>query len=490
MADFTTNNIQLGREAEVYVCLESPSAPGTLTWPDANGLTAVSLAGVAGYDPAYASLKLPAALYIASTGNFNQQPSFTDSEEIANTRSLTNRFVDQAPAGTWDFNVYARMLATRGTTYPALNNSTNFYGPDAHLLYLAALGGYQYLATAIDSPSGLKVHKYFPAMQLPSLSIFFKYNDMVFACAGATVNEMKASITNKGAITWAFSGGFMRMRWIGKVALYLGNSGAAWTSETKKLTLATAGDYRYFAPGMKFQIYDESANGFVANTGANGGTVFTISTVNSADNSITLDSGDNMSYTAASGDYVSPWLPVSNKRADSVVLEARDGSVYFDSVGVNILSSDVTLTNNVKYQEDEVTTDDYPVSYIADRRNVTAATSLYFRRQTLPYFLKGYDKEHIEFSFYGVPPTAAQHTSGASYNAMLLHMPKVLGGVPALSGDLERQLAIDFTATADASKGSGIYYPDASPIETGKENELFLFFGDIYTLDATIEAIG
>jgi len=382
------------------------------------------------------------------------------------------------------------MLAVNGTTYPGKGSGTNSYVPDAHLLYLAALGGYHYLDDAVDSPSGLKVHTYFPAMILPSLSIFFKYNDMVFACSGATVNEMKSSITNKGAITWTFSGGFMRMRWCGKVSAFSGSTGISFNNTTKVLSLVTAGDYRYFCPGMKFQIYDASAGSFVTNTG-DSSTVFTISAVSSSGNSLTLSASDvvNASYTAASGDYIAPYLPVSNVRADSNVLEARDGSVYFDGVGVNILSSDVTLTNNVKYQEDEVTTEDFPVSYIADRRNVTANSTLYFRRQTLPYFQKGYDKENVSFTFLGVPPTTVQHTSGANFNAMAIYMPKVLGGVPALSGDLERQLAIDFVATSDASKGAGAYYPDASPTVTGKENEIFLFFGDIATLSSTITDI-
>lgn len=448
---YSANNIQLGREIEVYAVLEPEGSEGTLTYPATDGTDAET--GV------------PAALYVASSPNFNQQPSFTDSEEIANTRSLTDRFVDQAPAGSWDFNVYARM------------NSVTATKPDAHNLYLAALGGYEYMNPGTHSPGSLAVHKYYPAMTLRTMTIFFKQNDMVFAASGATVNEMKASLTNKGAITWAFSGGFMRLRWCGKVDAGTGASGTGQT-----LTLKTAGDYRYFSPGMKFQIYDGSASGYVANSGANGGTVFTIKTVNSGDNTLTLDDDDTVTFTGADGDsdYIMPYLPTSNKSGTSEILEARDGSLYFDEIGVNILSSDITITNNIKYQEDEITTDDYPVSFIADRRSVSANSSLYFRRQTLQYFQKGYDRETIEFQMLGVPP------AGTAANAMLIHMPKLLGGVPALSGDLERQLAIDFVATSDASKASGAYYPDPTPAETGKENEMFLFFGDITSLEDSI----
>jgi len=72
MADFTTNNIQLGREAEVFVCLEDPASPGTLVWPDSGGLTPISQSGIMGYVSGYENYKIPAALYIASVGNFNQ----------------------------------------------------------------------------------------------------------------------------------------------------------------------------------------------------------------------------------------------------------------------------------------------------------------------------------------------------------------------------------------------------------------------------------
>lgn len=422
------NNIQLGRESAVYIKFENlTTTPPALAFPTLGD----NNYGLASNYPA-------AALYVASTGTFNQQPTFTNSAEVANTRSLVDRFVDMNPAGTWNFDVYARMKST----------ISNILAPDAHILYQAAMGGYSYIA----SPA--TYHKYYPALTLPSFSTWFVNNDMVFACRGCTVNEMKSNIINKGALTFAFSGQFMDMFYAGKVDTYV-SAGVKASWSAPKLTLAQAGDYRYFktdtnttsnpspyAGGMRVRIYDASASGYVANTGTRGGDYFVIASVNSADNSLSfVTTADAMTYTPDVGDYIEPWKPTVVLPTNSTVVESRNSSVLFDGTAVNILSSDFTFSNAIKYQEDEVTTAASPVSYVADQRSVTAATNLYFRRTTLPYFQKGFEKATIIFKVLGLPSA-----TGTTANAMALIMPKCMGGVPALSGDLERQLAIDFTA--------------------------------------------
>jgi hypothetical protein len=130
---------------------------------------------------------------------------------------------------------------------------------------------------------------------------------------------------------------------------------------------------------------------------------------------------------------------------------------------IPVLNSEIALNNNVKYLTEEKTADGFPSDYVADKRQVNAKTSLFFRKNDLKFFRKGLQRTSTNIYFEGVkdPDAAAPREL-----AMQMNVPNAIGSVPAISGDLPRQLDIDFTALA-ASSGSG------------KENEISLKFGDL-----------
>lgn len=376
------NRIQLAREQVVFAKKETTA--GTIVYPASTDL-----------------------LTVAGAIQFNQQPSYTDSPEVRDSRSLKDRFVDKNPAGQWSVPQLARPSGTAGTA------------PDGDVLFECALG----TKTTVANTSVA----YTPAKDLSSFTLAVGMRDMVYWMTGATVNDLKVSITNKGAIQFDYSGGFMAMIWAGAAEL------SAYSSNV--VTLNAAGDYMKYKAGAKVKFLDATDGTWKTNSGAG----YTILSVSSAENKITLTSAVS-EFTPAAGDHVFGFLPTGTEVGEPV--ECRNAVVKFDAVEVPIKSCDFTLSNAVKYEEEEISTAEGPTAYIADRRSVVAATSLWFRTNDLKYFRKALDRTEVAMLIIG---------GTVAGNIITISIPHAVGSVPAIAGDLEKELAIDFVGLASAS---------------------------------------
>lgn len=324
------NKITIAREHKVFVALES--SPGTLTFPSDTDLV------------------IPAGY-----GVLNQNPTYTDSEEIVDSRSLIDRFQDRLPAGDWELPMYIR-------PYGLLGNK-----PQGANLFKALFG------TETVSAVGVI---YSLAKEIPSLSVWVKIGPQVFFCKGATVNQMKLSVSNKGAPTLTFSGNFMDMGWVGTDTLV-----SAVDGTTTPVTAIPVNDAKKFKVGGRIKIGDDD----------NAGTGFEITAVDVAANTLTISPG--IATAQAAGAPVEPFLPTGT--VVGTPIEARDVSVVVGGVATKVKDIDLTIDNNVQYLEDEIGPEPYPTAYVTGRRSVSGSLSLYFRQDDLKYFHDGYQGNEL-----------------------------------------------------------------------------------------------
>lgn len=377
-----TNGIQLGREAEIFVKAETTI--GTYAAPAATD-------------------------FIVPSGapEFNQPVSLTDSTEVRDSRSLKDQFRDMTGAGNWSIPMYCRPSGTAGTP------------PDGHALLKAAFG-----TENISSGSSVT---YTLATDLPSVSITIKMKDMVWALVGATVNELKASLTSKGAINFDFSGGFMKLLWAGKAEIASHSSGV--------VTLDNLVDTQKFRTGMKVKFYDVSTTTWFTNSGSG----YTITNVDETNFQVTVTPSVT-EFTPAADDIMQGFVPTGTEVGTPC--QCRTGTCEMDSVVVPIINLDMTLTNNTQYMEDEVSSDEYPTAYVSDRRSVKANATLYLRTNDLKYFRRAQLQTSVDLAMKG---------GSAAGSYVELTIPYAKGDFPAISGDLQKQLAIAFTGVCSAS---------------------------------------
>ena len=324
------NKITIAREHKVFAVLESTA--GSLTFPSDSDLV------------------IPAGY-----GVLNQNPTYTDSEEVIDSRSLINRFQDRLPAGDWELPIYIRPDGTLGNK------------PQGANIFKALFGAETADATGVF---------YTLAKELPSLSIWAKIGPQVFFCQGTTVNQMRFSVSVKGAPVLTFSGNFMYMGWVGTDTL-----SAAVDGTVTPVTAIPVTDAKKFRVGGRIVIGDDD----------NAGAGFEITAVDVATNTLTISPG--IATTQAAGATVAPFLPTGTVVGSPV--ESRDITVSVGGVTTKIKSADLTITNNVQYLEDEIGPEAYPTAYVEDRRSVSGSLSLYFRQDDLKLFYDGYQGNEV-----------------------------------------------------------------------------------------------
>ena len=288
----------------------------------------------------------------AGVAESNQQPTFTDSAEIRDTRDVINRFQDAKPAGTWKIPMYLRPSGTAGSP------------PMGAPLFKALCG-----TETINASTSVV---YTQAKEKPSVSIWMKRGHTVFGLAGCAVTAAPISLTNKGAVMVEFSGGFMTRCMAGISPLATAITGAAITS-------VVVDNAKLFSVGAR--IYNKTKNYHNTNAG------WTITAVNTGTNTLTVTPAINGSTNAwALDDEIAGYLPTGT--AIGKPLESRSNTVTIGGVGVKLRSLNLNIQDNASYIEDEVG-DDHPTDYVEDTRNITMSFSAYFRRDNAAYFRDG-----------------------------------------------------------------------------------------------------
>jgi len=321
----------------------------------------------------------------AGTADINQQASFSDSEEIANSLDVLERFQDQMGAGTWSVPMYLRPSGTAGTA------------PMGNTLIESLMG-----VETVDSGTSVT---YEQATTKPSFTLWIKKSHTVFFASGACAEAGKLNFTNKGGSKFEISGGFMQMGWAGTDVLASAASTVAVTVTNAKLF--TAGAYVAF--------------GADNNTGAG----YQIASINYTTNVLTMGEA----ITADSGAVVAGYLPTLT--AVGTVLENKNLAITFDGVAKNLKSLSVDINSPVAWQTDEITTTGYVTEYIEDRRNIKLSVDVLFREQDMSYF---YDAtQNTKVSVIAVNSVGAGNICTINLPYCELEVPSVSTSMPTVS---------------------------------------------------------
>lgn len=399
------SDVILKRETEVFLCLES--SVGVLNWAGLTGSSAVRVIG----NP------VP-----------TQQPGKSKNEELCNSRSRDTDMLDGYEEGQIELSWYVR-VANAGSV------------PEHDVLYQAALGA--------KSVSGSLV-TYSLAMDLDTLSMLLKLSTgVVYAMSGCVVDGLKCSpATKKGAVQMTATIKFMRMRWAGRVDYA---AGMTYTSGTRTIVLPTSpgDDHRRFSPGMRVKLWDESESAYLEDAGSNA--FFEVESVDADANSIVIAAATSGAWVPATGDKIEPYYPTAVLPTTRVV-QAKTGKVYLGTAGasadfLNTVSCDFELQNAVQMLNDEITESGYPERFIADARTITAKASTYFGAASVKHFGRGRDEAVAALYMEARDPNAATDRT----NSMQIGLPKTLCNIPGFTGDLARQIDIEYTAAWDES---------------------------------------
>lgn len=290
-------------------------------------------------------------LIAAGYGSINQQPSFSNSKEIHNSRDIMDRFGDQVAPGSWSFPVYLRPSGSLGVV------------PQEAVLMTSLLG-----KKTVNTGASVVFE---PDIEKPSFTLYVKKDHTVFFGTGATAGSGKLQLATKGAATVDFSGKFMRLGWAG-------------TSETT--SGATSGDTTIEVDDARKYTVDalveiELADGTVYN---NSDTGYKISARNTDTNTITLEALED---DVASGSIVRCWLPVGVEVG--APLPARKGSAEMEGNPRKVQKMEITISDDPKYLDEEITDSGFTEDYAENQRSVAGSMSVFYRVEDITLFDDG-----------------------------------------------------------------------------------------------------
>lgn len=321
------NRLTLAREHTIFAVPET--TVGTLVFPSAGDLVVP-----AGY------------------GSIGQVPTYTDSEEIVDSRSLLNQFRDALPAGDWSIPMYLRPSGTAGSVPQGATMLEALFGTE----------------TIVGSTSVT----YSLATALPSFSLWTKYGDTVFFAKGATVEQTRLAASKKGAVKFEMSGKFMAMGWVGTDEL-----NAAVDYVATPITSIVVKDAKKYCVGGKIKVGSDD----------NSGSGYAISAVTIATNTLTISPGLTADFAADT--VVAPFLPTGTIIGDPVESNSITISLDGGSTTAKIKSFDITMTNGIVYQEDEISDEENPTAYVEGQRSVKGSVTVNMRRDDVKYFYDG-----------------------------------------------------------------------------------------------------
>lgn len=352
-----------------------------------------TIRGVLAFPAAAAPLVVPAG-YV----DLSQNPSFTNSEEVRNSRDVLAQFQDATPAGSFSLPLYARPDGSAGNV------------PMGDVIFESLLG-----AKTVNAGSSVV---YGPAMAKPSFSLWCRRGHTVFFAAGAVAESLKLSAKNKGGITFDLGGSFMQLGWAGRDAVKTAAAAAATSVQVYDAKKYTVGAVIW--------------NATKADKGSNG---YTITAVNTSTNTLTLSTGIGAGGWAVD-DIIEGYLPAGT--SVGAPLEARKTTLTIGGTSKNLKEVSLSYDDKVKMLDDEITTSGYPADYAENVRGITGSLSSYFRQNDMAQFVDGLaGNEQAIVMVFG-------DTAGKKLQIDMarckLQVPKVTANAPTLD------VSIDFTA--------------------------------------------
>ena len=337
-------------------------------------------------EPSWGQLAYPSAgdlVLVAGNAALNQNLNYVESEEIRNSRSLLHRFRTKTPAGNWSFPTYIRPAGAAGSP------------PMGGILFEALLG---------KKDTGTSAVSYTPSLKLPSFSLWVKKGDVVFFADGCVVNEARLTVAANGVPTIDWSGNFRRMGKCGVDSLA--------SSATAGATSIEVTDGEKFDVGAKIIIGGDD----------NGGQGYTITAISG--NTLTIDPG--LSADASAGAEVKPWLPDASSVSFGDPLESESFAVLFGTDSKLVRNIELTIANNIRIVDDELTGDLYPTGKIEGERRINGRIAMYLRPDEVPMFTEAYAGKERAVTITGGESTGSK---------IRIEMPRVQLEVPTVGTD-------------------------------------------------------
>ena len=309
-----SNNLALGRETAMFITKEATW--GVLVFPTAAA--------------AVAALDVPVA---------SQKEAFSDSDELADSRSLQERFRDRTPPGEFSFALYPRPSGVAGT------------GPLESVLLECGFG-----KKTVNAGTSVVYEPIKTA--LPSFSLCYKEGHTCHFASGCTVGKTVLSWQGKGACKLEFSGPFKKVV-------------RAGTEET--ITGSTTTVIKLTAGGAK--LFDVDARVMVG-ANDNSGSGYTITATDEAGDSITVTPA--LATAPAAGVVVQGFLPTVTLSGAPAL--GRTAAITLDGTPLAFISGSITLDNGVAPDEETYTDDGFCASPLFDLRRVTGSIQARFLR--------------------------------------------------------------------------------------------------------------
>jgi len=334
-----------------------------------------------------------------------QVPDYENSKERANSRDVLDRCQGSMPAGEWGFSTYCRP------------NEAGVVPAEAELLK-SLLGKETIVAsTSVD---------YEPAIDKPSVSIWFMVDHTMLFISGATVGKGECAVDDDCQLIWKWSGGFMRM-------------GVTGTQELEHELLAaediilTTNTNRYTVGGV---ICLTDAAGAVVDDNSGAGYEI-ISIVDGV--SITVD--QQFFVGAAAGGFIAP-LNVGGA-VQGLALEQRTATVTIGGVVKKIVGFTFVVTDEPEYLSREKTPSGYPENYAETQREVSGEVGFVFRRD---------DSEQFKLGIVGADQAIILNVGSTAGYLLEIEMPRCQIEVPSTE-DVEPLVEIKRNYTALATVG-------------------------------------
>ncbi|MCE1171624.1 MAG: phage tail tube protein [Azovibrio sp.] len=285
--------------------------------------------------------------------------------------------------------------------------------PSEAALLKAALGGETVTAGASVV--------YSPALDLPSLSLCFREGHTTHFVSGCVVESLALSLESKGALTLEAKGKF-------KMALHAGSEETAAGSTTTLIKLA-AGGAKLFDVGAYVRVGsdDQAGQGYL------------ISAKDEDADTITL--AQACTQAPAAGQLVQGFLPAPSLAGAPV--QSHTGLLTLDSAELLITSGTITIANQLKMIEEEVSSDPYPTGFAAGQRSVTGELKCFFRRTYAGLFSRAKSQA----------AAAVRLSAGESAGHKLrLDLPQAVVDTPEAGGDeYQRELTVNLTGLASGA---------------------------------------
>lgn len=447
------DDIALSRRCQIFAVPEV--TPGTLAYPTA-------------------------AHFICPAGNalLNQVPTYTDSQEMADTLDLLDQFPDVMPAAQWSFPMYLRMAgfgaapqgdavfkAIQGslpapataainavsgidavmTTIPydlavgelppagviSIGTEKIRYAAKTATTLTSCIRGYAGTIAAIaadDAVITLVSQVYKQTTSPPTFSLWIKTDWFLQFCTGCTVNEADIAVTTKDAVTFTLKGEGMLMGIAGKGVLAAASAAGLFTIQVNT-TDGLAGNTLY-SVGARIQNLTTGAT--------NGNSGFTILAINTTTNTITLDTAIPSGGWSL-GDTITGFLPPATPIGTPV--KSRDTTVKVGGVVGRIRSTTIKMSLPKTYIVDEIGAQ-HPEAFVPGQRKISTSMDAYFKSTEAMKFGMGFNATDTTLEFiFGVTP---------GYN-LDVFLPRVRVTVPSIKQDKDT-MALTIPA---AALGSG-----------------------------------